>query len=136
MYIVPIAMHNRGSGLKQVWALLERNGNHLISLDVSEEGPELAAKGFAELNGLSLIKGPVHVNGLVFLSVDTRTTDFSNFYSWREVAPGTVPQKEVWRQFVWAPDSLNVNTFLNEIQIGEPNHTVYSVLNTYLKTCQ
>jgi len=136
MYIVPIAVRNRGQGLKQVWALLERNGNHLISLDVNEEGPELAAKDFAELNGLSLTREPVHVDDLVFLSIDTHSTDFSNFYSWREVAPGTVPQKEVWRQFLWAPDSLSVNTLLNEIQIGGPNHTVYSVLNTYLKTQQ
>jgi len=72
-------------------------------------------------------------NGLIFLPVDCDKTDMSSFYSWREVLPGTVPSKEVWRQFVWASDSLDVNLLLNSILIGDPEHSVYSVLNAYLK---
>jgi hypothetical protein len=92
------------------------------------------AQEFAEANGLPLLGKPQEVGEIVFLSVDMKRTDFSAFYSWREVPPGTVPSKEVWRQFTWVSDSLDVNTLLNQIIVAEPAHTVYSVLNAYLKT--
>lgn len=126
MYVVPITVRQRNPSVKQVSVLLERNGTHLISLDGTGEE-------FAELNGLVLSSKPFQVGTIVYLPVDADRTDFSSFYSWREVAPGTVPSKEVWRQFVWVSDSLDVNTMLNEIVIGEPGLTVYSVLTAYLK---
>ena len=122
-------MHNRSSTVKQLWVLLDRNGTHLMSLDTGS-----SAKEFAEANGLALLGKPQEVGEIVFLSVDMKRTDFSAFYSWREVPPGTVPSKEVWRQFTWVSDSLDVNTLLNQIIVAEPAHTVYSVLNAYLKT--
>jgi len=133
MYIVPLAVHERSPGVKQIFALLERNGTYMISLD-SAESPIQAGRQFAELNGLVLLAQPMTVGDLVFLPVDIRRTDFSSFYSWREVLPGTAPSKEVWRQFIWVSDSLNINTQLNQILIGGPGHTVYSVVSAYLKT--
>lgn len=126
MYVLPITVRQRSPAVKQVSVLLERNGTHLISLDGTGEE-------FAELNGLALSGNPFQVGNIVYLPVDADRTDFSSFYSWREVAPGTVPPKEVWRHFVWVSDSLDVNTMLNEIVIGEPGLTVYSVLTAYLK---
>jgi hypothetical protein len=104
-----------------------------MSLDAGST-PVEAALEFADGNGLALSGKPIQMGTLVFLPVDMGRTDFSAFYSWREVPPGTVPSKEVWRQFTWVSDSLDVNTLLNQIVIGDPDHTVYSVLNAYLKT--
>lgn len=126
-------MRNRATDIKQVWVLLERNGTHLMSLDAGSTPPLEAALQFADGNGLALSGQPIQAGKLVFLPVDMGRTDFSAFYSWREVLPGTVPSKEVWRQFTWVSDSLDVNTLLNQIVIGDPDHTVYSVLNAYLK---
>ena len=136
MYIVPIAVRNRGTDVKQLWVLLERNGTHRMSLDTGSSTPVDAAREFSDLNGLTLIGAPIQVGKLVFVSVDMGRTDFSAFYTWREVPPGTVPSKEVWRQFTWVSDTLDVNIVLNQIIVGEPDHTVYSVLNAYLKTTQ
>ena len=135
MYIVPFAVHNRSGNVKQIWVLLERNGTHLVSLDV-DDTPVNAALEFAEANGIALSSQPFQDGSLVFLPVDIHKTDFSAFYSWREVPPGTVPAKEVWRQFTWVSDSLNVNTLLNEILLGDPKYTAFTVLNAYLKRYQ
>lgn len=132
MYVVPLAVRNRGPAIKQIFALLERNGTYLISLGPGD-GVEIARE-FAELNGLVLTADPVQAGELVFLSVDPDRTDFSAFYSWREVLPGTAPSKEVWRQFTWVSESLGVNQQLNDILVGQPNHSIYSVLSAYLKT--
>ena len=129
MYIVPIAMRNRSSTVKQIWVLLDRNGTHLMSLDTGSSAQE-----FAEANGLALLGKPQEIGEIVFLPIDMERTDFSAFYSWREVPPGTVPSKEVWRQFTWVSELLDVNPLLNKIVLGEPAHTAYSVLNAYLKT--
>ena len=129
MYIVPIAMRNRSSTVKQIWVLLDRNGTHLMSLDTGSSAQE-----FAEANGLALLGKPQEIGEIVFLPIDMERTDFSAFYSWREGPPGTVPSKEVWRQFTWVSELLDVNTLLNQIVLGEPAHTAYSVLNAYLKT--
>ncbi len=134
MYIVPIAVHDRGPNIKQIHLFLERNGTYLISLDGANDSPVSAAHEFAEVNGLVLSSEPFQDGSLLFLPVDLGRTDMSSFYSWREVPPGTVPVKEVWRQFTWVSDTLNVNTLLNEIVIGYDEHTVYTVLKAYLKT--
>ena len=134
MYIVPLAIKQRAPGVRQVFALLERNGTYMISLEATQATAIEAGIEFADLNGLALSAKPVQLDTLVFLPVDIDRTDFSAFYSWREVLPGTVPSKEVWRNFIWVSDSLNVNSQLNEIRIGDPHHTVYSVLTAYLKT--
>jgi hypothetical protein len=134
MYIVPIAIRQRCPGVKQVFALLERNGTYMISVDATQGTAIEAGLEFAELNGLALSAQPLQADGIIFLPVDIHRTDFSAFYTWREVLPGTAPSKEVWRQFIWVSDSLNVNTLLNQISIGHPDHTAYSVLTTYLKT--
>lgn len=131
MYILPLAVHRRSATVKQVWMLLERNGTHLISLDGGD--PIQGANEFAEGNGLALSAPPFRIHDVVYLPVDYRRTDLSAFYNWREVAPGTVPPKEVWRQFVWVADSLDVNTLLDQIVIGEPGLSVYRVLDAYLK---
>jgi hypothetical protein len=131
MYILPLAVVNRSAAVKQVSALLERNGTHMISLEGGD--PIQAANEFVETNGLALTAPPFRIDNIVYVPVDPRRTDFSAFYSWREVAPGTVPPKEVWRQFVWVADSLDVNTLLDQIVIGEPGLSVYRVLNAYLK---
>jgi hypothetical protein len=133
MYIVPIATRARGSDIQQIWLLLERNGTHLMSVDTIGNSPVSSAEQFADANGLVLSSEPFESHGLIFLPVDCDKTDMSSFYSWREVLPGTVPSKEVWRQFVWASDSLDVNLLLNSILIGDPEYSVYSVLNAYLK---
>lgn len=122
-------MRNRSSTVKQIWILLDRNGTHLMSLDTGSSAQE-----FAEANGLALLGKPQEIGEIVFLPIDMERTDFSAFYSWREVPPGTVPSKEVWRQFTWVSELLDVNTLLNQIVLGEPAHTAYSVLNAYLKT--
>ena len=129
-------MHDRSPGVKQIWILLERNGTHLITLDSGDSTPVNAGLEFAEANGLVLSGEPSQRESLLFLPVDMRRTDFSGFYSWREVLPGTTPPKEVWRQFVWVSDSLDVNPLLDQLVIGESEHTVYSVVNAYLKTNQ
>lgn len=132
MYIVPIAVRERAPGVKQVSILLERNGTHLMSLDFTGNSPIHAAKEFAEANGLALESEPVHAESLIFLPVDSSRTDFSAFYSWREVPPGTIPSKEVWRSFVWVTENLGVNICLQQIILAEPAHSVYSLLTTYL----
>lgn len=127
-------MRSRSPSIKQIFALLERNGTYLISLEPGDAAPVELAREFAKLNGLALTADPVQAGELVFLPVDPDRTDFSAFYSWREVLPGTAPSKEVWRQFTWVSDSLGVNQQLNDILVGQPNHSVYSVLSAYLKT--
>jgi hypothetical protein len=99
-----------------------------MSLDVGMDAAQ-----FAEVNGIALAGEPLTLGSCVFLPVDIRRTDFAAFYSWREVPPGTVPSKEVWRQFTWVSDSFDVNTMLNGIILGETGHTAYSVLHAYLK---
>jgi len=130
MYIVPIAVHDRSPGVKQVSILLERNGTHLMTFDSVGSSP----LEFAESNGIILAAKPIQTESLIFLPVDIRRTDFSAFYTWREVPPGTTPPKDVWRQFVWVSESLDVNVLLDQIVVGEAEHSIYRILNAYLKT--
>ena len=136
MYVAPIAVHTKDTDIRQVWMMLERNGTHLISLDATEATAEAEGAAFAAVNDLALMATPRRLGDIVFLPVDMKRTDFNLFYTWREVPPGTVPSKEVWRSFVWLSDSLGVNSFLNETVIAGPEHTVFSVLTAHLKEFQ
>jgi hypothetical protein len=128
MYLVPVVVQAWDSSLLSLWLLLERNGSHLI--EVASEGD---AKTFLVENGLS--KEPTLVEalpGVLFAPVSPREVDLAAFYSWREVAPGTIPAKEVWRNFLWTrqDEVLGVNIHLNELQVS-PNHSIYQILKAY-----
>jgi len=103
-----------------------------MSLDVARDSPVQAAKEFAEANGLALESEPLYMDTLLFLPVDIDRTDFSGFYTWREVPPGTIPTKEVWRSFVWVTENLGVNIFLQQILLAEAEHSAYSIITSYL----
>ena len=105
----------------QVWLLLERNGSHLI--DVGENGLD-----FAKENDLA--EAPVFetVGDLQYLAVDALRPGLSSFYSWSDVAPGTIPSKELWRPFIWLKGT-------NHLLAGTPlstTHTAQSVLEPIL----
>lgn len=139
MYIVPIvAAPAKLPTLRQFWLFLERNGNHLIELD-----PSTTVQEFLEANDLTAGGSPIvlHGGGLVIVPIDPAACDLHTFYSWKEVAPGMTPSKEVWRPFFWALDGSSptsdpwgVNQLLQEIELAEPNHTAFSVLSAYLAT--
>ena len=68
--------------------------------------------------------------GVVYIQIDPATEGLTNFYTWGEVQPGSIPAKEVWRSFLWLDESeelWGVNKQLDEIALS-PTHTVYSVL--------
>jgi hypothetical protein len=140
MYVVPVLSYSRdGTQLKHVWVFLERNGSHLISLDATPETAVKAATEFAEANEMAVLGSPTVVGDLVFIGIDARSKDLSSFYTWREVTPGTIPSKEVWRPFLWLDtkehaDPFGVNRLLDSISLsGE--HNAFSVVQCYLKTC-
>ena len=141
MYIVPVLVSSKpNTDLKQVWLFLERNGNHLIHLDATNETVVAVAKEFLATNEMASIGEPVTVGDIVFVSIDPSSKELSSFYTWREVAPGTIPSKEVWRPFLWlsysdSSDPLGVNRLLDTISLTDQGHSVYSVLSSYLKTC-
>jgi len=136
MYVAPIAVHAKDRDIRQVWMMLERNGTHLISLDATDATAVAEGEAFAAVNDIVLAATPRLVGDIVLVPVDMERTDFNLFYTWREVPPGTVPSKEVWRPFVWLSDSLGVNSFLNETVIAGQDHTVFSVLTAHLKEFQ
>ena len=108
--------------MNQVWLFLERNGNHLI-----ETGGLGEAVAFAEENGL---KGaPVKSDDLILLPVAKEGLEL--FYSWSEVAPGTIPAKELWRPFLWTAGNEGVNQLLESVQLA-PKHTALSILKAIL----
>lgn len=139
MYVVPILSVERVPGaITQHWIFLERNGNHLIQLDTSEADAVQAATAFAAFNEMAIVGEPVVVGDLVFLHVDPACKDIHSFYTWREVAPGTIPGKELWRPFLWvtaggtAADPLGVNKLLDSITLSEQKHTVHTLISSYL----
>ena len=148
MYIVPILVKsNPNTNLKQIWLFLERNGNHLIHLDVTDETALVAAKKFLILNEMETIGEPIIIGDTVFASIDPSSKELSSFYTWREVAPGTIPSKDVWRSFLWlsysdtsnlsytdSSDPLGANRLLDTISLTDQGHNVYSVISSYLKT--
>ena len=140
MYIVPILSRpNVEKDLKQFWIFLERNGSHLIQLDATQDTASQAAKDFLATNEMQGLGEPIVAGELVFVAIDPMSKDLSSFYTWREVAPGTIPSKEVWRSFLWlstkdASDPFGVNKLLETISLASPTHSAFSVVSTYLKT--
>lgn len=140
MYILPILVLSKpNTNLKQIWLFLERNGNHLIQLEATNETALVAAGEFLKLNEMESIGEPIIIGDIVFASIDPSSKELSSFYTWREVAPGTIPSKDVWRSFLWlsysdSSDPLGVNRLLDTISLTDKGHNVYSVLSSYLKT--
>ena len=121
MFIVPY-LKNGFKGMTQIWLFLERNGYHLIEIGGLEE-----AVAFAEENGMNGI--PRQVDDLILLPVSKE--GLADFYSWSEVAPGTIPAKELWRPFIWTSGNEGVNQLLESVQLG-PKHTALSILKAIL----
>ena len=140
MYILPILVLSKpNTNLKQIWLFLERNGNHLIQLEATNETALVAAGEFLKLNEMESIGEPIIIGDIVFASIDPSSKELSSFYTWREVAPGSIPSKDVWRSFLWlsysdSSDPLGVNRLLDTISLTDKGHNVYSVLSSYLKT--
>jgi|LauGreSBDMM110SN_4_FD.fasta_scaffold153936_2 hypothetical protein len=131
MYILPfIRLPQRAPSFHQIWLFLERNGTHLIELDVSENAVD-QAKSFAEENGLILDTEPTVVSDIVYCSVKS-SPELGNFFTWQETPAGTTPPREVWRSFLWASlegtDPWNLNSLMESIQLSD-SHSVYSVLS-------
>ena len=132
MFFAPILLRPTvAPGMDQFWVFLERNGTHLMEVADASEAAE-----FLEANDLQVVPGgepqphPAHPDVLVAF-VDPTDKDLVNFYSWKEVVPGSAPAKEVWRPFLWVSsetdsDPWGVNGLLKEIPIG-PNHSAYSL---------
>jgi hypothetical protein len=139
MFLVPIVRPETDSpGLRRIWLFLERNGNHLIELEPTED-PVVAAREFAEANELPLKGEPYVLGSYVFVPIDSQARELSSFYSWKEVAPGSTPPKEVWRQFLWvesagAKDPWGVNKLLEEVVLAAPPHSAFSVLSAAFST--
>lgn len=120
MYIVPIVTQPLGK-LTQYWLFLERNGTHLIEVN----GPEEAIEFLVD-NGLveepQLLTSPA-LSGVAFAPVES-TAALEVFYSWREIAPGSIPAKEAWRNFLW---DKQVAQGLRETSLS-PIYTAYDIL--------
>ena len=140
MYILPILVLSKpNTNLKQIWLFLERNGNHLIQLEATNESALVAAGEFLKLNEMESVGEPIIIGDIVFASIDPSSKELSSFYTWREVPPGSIPSKDVWRSFLWlsysdSSDPLGVNRLLDTISLTDKGHNVYSVLSSYLKT--
>lgn len=122
MFLVPYLLRSLPNDIQQVWLFLERNGTHLMETESAA-----AATAFATANGLGA--GPAkQVGDILFLQVSAAEPGLSEFYAWRDIVPGTLPLKEVWRPFLWSSNpELGVNVPLQEIKLA-PGHTAYSVL--------
>ncbi len=147
MYLVPILKSPRATpALTQFWIFLERNGTHLLELPgvTQPEAAIAAAKEFLATNELSPAAEPFCVDDIVYAPIDHTDPDLANFYSWKEVPPGSTPIREAWRMFLWVTgpqtasssnattDSWGVNRMLETVRVAEPSHTIFSVLNTFL----
>jgi hypothetical protein len=141
MFLVPILTAPKATpALTQFWIFLERNGNHLLELPGvdGDEAAIAAATEFLAANELSAAAEPFCVGDLVFAPVDPADKDLANFYSWKEVPPGSTPPKEAWRMFLWisspqSQDPWGVNRLLDSVQVAEePVHTIFSVLNAFV----
>lgn len=140
MYIIPLlsiplkagtsVSSSNPSPLQQIWLFLERNATHLIEIPTGEADGTTYAKEFAEENGFTLLREPELADEYVFLFVDPGDPGLADFYTWREIAPASTPLKEGWRPFLWARYDKELNRFLEEIQLGDMQHTAYKVLST------
>lgn len=120
MFIAPILFGKQSGDITMMWVFLERNGTHLITVDGLAEATE-----FLEQNGFkytSLTK-----KGDVLYAIVSPTTDLSQFYTWTEVPPGTIPTRELWRPFIWTSVSQGTNEFLKTIPLA-PSVDAYSLL--------
>jgi hypothetical protein len=101
---------------------LDRNGTQLLSCSDEAEGRE-----FLEANDLQ-VEELVKVGDCLFATVNP-DTNLDQFYTWREVLPGSIPMKELWRPFLWstAEESWGTNEFLRGVELA-PGHSVYSLI--------
>jgi len=122
MFLVPYVVRSLPNEIQQVWLFLERNGTHLMETESAA-----AATAFAAANGLGT--GPTkQVGDILFLQVSASEPGLSDFYAWRDIVPGSLPLKEVWRPFLWSLNpELGVNVPLQEMTLA-PGHTAYTVL--------
>jgi len=140
MYIVPIiSIPLKNPGLQQFWLFLERNGTHLIPIEATEPADAVSyAAEFCAAHELKPAAEPFCVGQIVFAPVDPASQDLASFYSWKEVAPGTTPPKEVWRTFMWfstpeMSDPWGVNRMMDTICVGDSSeNTVFNVLSGYV----
>ena len=126
MFIAPILFGKQSGDITMVWVFLERNGTHLIAVDGLAD-----AKEFLDQNGFkytSLTK-----NGDVFYAMISSETDLTQFYTWTEVQPGTIPTRELWRPFIWTSSSEGTNEFLKTISLA-PSIDTYTLISTSDKT--
>jgi hypothetical protein len=138
MFLLPyVKLPNRAEGFQQVWLFLERNGTHLIEIDVADvSGGIQYATEFLELNGFTTVADIFYDNGIVFCPIDPACSALAECYTWKETPSGTTPVREVWRTFLWIsaadkPDPWGVNSAMSEISLSD-THTAYSVLKRIL----
>jgi hypothetical protein len=132
MYIIPIFHVPLKESVSQIWLFLERNATHLIEVpQAGSVDPLEYAATFAADNGIPLLSAPVSSSSSIFLHVDASHPGLADFYTWREIPPGTTPPKEGWRPFVWSSNDPSLNRFLEEIHLGGDAihpHTAFSVI--------
>ena len=137
MFLLPyVKLPNRAAGIQQVWLFLERNGTHLIEIDVADvSGAIDHATEFLALNGF--VSTEIFCdNGIVFCSIEPTCSALAECYTWKETPSGTTPVREVWRTFIWISsaeksDPWGVNSAMSEISLSD-THTAYSVLKRIL----
>jgi len=138
MFLLPyVKLPPRAEGIQQVWLFLERNGNHLIEIDVADaSGAIQHAIEFLEVNGLDLSGEIFCINDIVFCSIEASCRTLVDCYTWEETPSGTTPAREVWRSFLWisSPDKTDpwgVNSAMAAIPLSSV-HTAHSVLQAIL----
>ena len=130
MFLVPIVEtikeQKPNYTLYQFWILLERNGTHLM-----EVASATAATEFAAENNLEVMTSH-EVADCIFLKIRP-TPALADFYTWDEVAPGTLPMRELWRPFLWTgpTDALGIHKPLFEIPLSAEAHSVGSILTSW-----
>jgi hypothetical protein len=132
-YIQTAPLPGQADSLHKIWLFLERNCTHMMEIAAGQE-PLAAARDFLVTNDLVAARDPFQVGPITFVEIDEEKTDLSQFYSWREAPPGTVPPKEAWRHFLWvrtadSADPWGVNRLLNTIPLGPAPHTAFTVLD-------
>jgi hypothetical protein len=114
-----------GAQTTRVWLFLDKNGSAAI------ETPEEDVEDFLKENGLATKSLRRLEGGLALAEIDAEAAaDLDAFYAWSEVDPGSHPQKEVWRLFLWmegAGAAWGVNEYLQGITVA-PEWSVYDVI--------
>jgi hypothetical protein len=135
-FLVPIVERTLpgSAGLRQMWIFLERNGGHMLEIESPEAAEAFLAENELNAGSRGIQQSPNHP-GLIFVDIDSSDKDLAQFYTWREVMPGTVPSREVWRPFLWVTTETgwDVNRLLEEVQLGpDQEHTAFKILEAYL----